>query len=352
MLCALATLFASNHGSAAEPIYSSPEETRRIRAAMPVQGRAAIYIYRRHDDAGGPSPAIWLNRYRVGRLLPDTFSALWVSAGRIEIRAEGVQTTRLPLTSEVGNIYLIRVSVIQTAQGPNARLTRVPPDARRNELAAIRLLKNPREIPAAPPKPRVAPAPSPPAPPAPKPKAEPKGAPAKRISPGKFSLILKAGTHTLTDDIQTLFGIDRSFDDKASGVYAVEGLYQLPHAITIGGEVISYSTEFTTSGLSAKHDVDVLEIFVNAKKYFRTDRRIQPFIGAGIGGARTDVSGPTISGAASGVAFQVMAGVEFRVKRVGLQAEVKHISADTEDDNSEKIDVSGTGIFLGVRLYF
>jgi len=301
MLCALATLFASNHGSAAEPIYSSPEETRRIREAMPVQGRAAIYIYRRHDDAGGPSPVIWLNRYRVGRLLPDTFSALWVSAGRIEVRAEGVQTTRLPLTSEVGHIYLIRVSVIQTAQGPNARLTRVPPDARRSELAAIRLLKNPREIPATLPKaaPAVTP-PPPPAPPAPTPKPEPKAAPAKQISPGKVSLILKAGTLTLTDDIQTLFGIDRSFDDKASGVYAVEGLYQLPHAITIGGEVISYATEFTTSGLSAKHDVDVLEIFFNAKKYFRTDRRIQPFIGAGIGGARTDVSGPTISGDAAG----------------------------------------------------
>ena len=157
---------------------------------------------------------------------------------------------------------------------------------------------------------------------------------------------------TLADDTQALFGIDRSFDDNASGVYAVEGLYQLPHAITVGGEVISYSTEFTTSGLSDKHDVDVLEIFFNAKKTFRTDWRIQPFIGAGIGGARTDVSGPSISGDAAGVACQVMAGVEFRVKRVGFQAEVKHISADTEDDNNENIDVSGTGIFLGVRLYF
>ncbi|MCZ6576502.1 MAG: hypothetical protein O6950_08660 [Gammaproteobacteria bacterium] len=185
MLCALAILFASDSGSAAEPIYSSPEETRRIRAALPVQGRAAIYIYRHHDDAGGPSPAIWLNRYQVGRLLPGTFTALWVSAGRIEIRTEGVQTTRLPLTSEVGNIYLIRVSVIQTAQGPNARLTRVPPDARRNELAAIRLLRNPREIPAA--LPTAAPAVTPPPPPkpqvapAPKPKAEPKGAPTFRL---------------------------------------------------------------------------------------------------------------------------------------------------------------------------
>ncbi len=229
----------------------------------------------------------------------------------------------------------------------------MPPDARRNELAAIRLLKNPREIPAT--LPTAAPAvtpPPPPAPPAPAPKPEPKAAPAKRISPSKFSLILKAGTLTLTDDIQTLFGIDRSFDDNASGVYAVEGLYQLPHAITIGGEVISYSTEFTTSGLSDKHDVDVLEIFFNAKKYFRTDRRIQPFIGAGLGGAQADVSGPSISGDVSGVAFQVMAGVEFRIKRVGLQVEVKHISADIEDDNNEKFDVSGTGIFLGVRVHF
>jgi opacity protein-like surface antigen len=116
--------------------------------------------------------------------------------------------------------------------------------------------------------------------------------------------------------------------------------------------VIGYSTEFTSVGASDTHDVDVLSVFVNARKYFRGGRRIQPFIGAGLGAATADISGPTITGDTFGLAYQLMAGVEFRVARVGLQVEAKHISAETEDENNEKIDVSGSGIFLGVGLHF
>jgi opacity protein-like surface antigen len=361
-LSALVIFAANDIVSAAEPIYGQPDETKRIRDAMPVPGRAIIYIYRRHDDTGGPSPVIYLNTYQVGRLLPGTFTSWRVSPGQIEVRAEGLQTTRLPLTSQAGNIYLIRVSVKESARGVNARLTRVRPDARASELAGTQLLKNPREIPAAlpkpapvaPPPPRVAPAPTPPpAPPPPKPKPKAKVAPAKQIPPTKAAVILKLGTLTLADDTQDLFGMDQTFDDTASGVYALEGLYQLPHGITIGGELIGYSTEFTTTGTTNKHDVDVLEFFVNAKKYFRSDRLIQPFVGVGVGAATTDVSGPTISGDTSGLAYQLMAGVEFRFNRVmGLQVEAKYIGAETEDDNNEKIDVSGTGVFLGVGLHF
>jgi hypothetical protein len=32
--------------------------------------------------------------------------------------------------------------------------------------------------------------------------------------------------------------------------------------------------------------------------------------------------------------------------------EAKHISAETEDENNEKVDVSGTGVFLGLGLHF
>jgi len=369
ILCALATVCASDIASAAAPIYGSAEETRRARDAMPPEGRSLIYIYRRPDDAGGSSPVIWINAYQVGRLVPGTFTAWRIAPGRVEIRVEGALTTRLPFTSEAGNIYLIRVSVIQIAQGPAARLARMPPGARRNELANTRILRNPRDIPATlpkalpvvppvvppppplPPEPRAAPAPPPPAPPAPELRAEPKAAPAKRISPSKFVLMLKTGTLTLAEDTQQILGIDRAFDDTVSGLYSIEALYQLP-AIAIGGEVIGYSTEFTSAGASDKHDVDVMNVFVNARKYFRSGRRIQPFIGAGLGAATADISGPTIAGDTFGLAYQLTAGVEFRVARVGLQAEVKHIGAETEDENNEKIDVSGTGAFLGVGLHF
>ncbi len=115
---------------------------------------------------------------------------------------------------------------------------------------------------------------------------------------------------------------------------------------------MSYSTEISTPGFSDKNDVDVFIIFANGKKYFRTDSRLQPFIGAGIGGASTDVSGPTIDGSTSGLAYQLMAGVEYRSKNFGVFAELKSISADTESDNNEKIDVSGTGFFAGIAFHF
>ena len=118
----------------------------------------------------------------------------------------------------------------------------------------------------------------------------------------------------------------------------------------VGGEILSYTAEFTTAG--NKHDVDVLSFLANAKKYFRTDSSLQPYIGAGLGVATTDISGPSISGNTSGLAYQLTAGLEYRSESIGVFGEIKTIGADTEDDSNENIDVSGTGFFAGVAFHF
>jgi len=351
-------LWASQAALAAAPVLGSTAESRYAREAAPAKGKAIIYIYRRHDDAAGLSPRIWLNTFEVGRLVPGTFTAWQLSPGRLEIRADGVETTRLSVTSEAGKVYLIRVSVSQTADGPNARLTRITPESGRADMAATQLLKNPRDVTATVVQAPVVPPPVVQAAPAPKPAPEPAPAttaveePAGPLAPGGFALLLKTGQLTLSSDTQKIGNIDRSVDDKASGLYAVEAYYQFRNGFTVGGEIMGYKTEITTPGFSDKNDVDVSIIFVNGKKYFRTDSRLQPYIGAGFGGASTDVSGPTINGSTSGFSYQLMAGVEYRGKNVGVFGEVKQISADTESDNNESIDLSGTGFFVGVALHF
>jgi len=361
LLIAFVALFASQIARAAPAVLGTTTESRYAREATPAKGKAIIYIYRRHDDPAGLSPPIWLNTFEVGRLPPGTFTAWQLSPGRLEIRTEGVAPSTLSVTSEAGKVYLIRVSVTQSAQGPSAQLARIAPESGRTDMAATQLIKNPREVsetaalvppPALPPKPAVAPRAEPPPPPAPaKAAAEPE-VPAGPLSPGGFALLLKGGQFTLSNDSQKIGNVDRDVNDKASGVYSIEAYYQLRNGFTVGVEYMGYSTEIHTPGFSDKNDVDVTGIFINGKKYFQTDSHFQPYIGAGLGGTSTDVSGPTINGSTSGFSYQVMVGAEYRGKSFGVFGEYKYINADTESDNNEKIDLSGSGFFAGISLHF
>jgi len=354
-------LIVSHLASAAVPVLGSTSESRYAREATPAKGKAIIYIYRRHDDPAGLSPPIWLNTFEVGRLLPGTFTAWQLSPGRLEIRTEGVAPSTLRVTSETGKVYLIRVSVTQSAQGPSAKLVRIAPEAGRADMASTQLIKNPREVsetaalvppPPSSPKPAAAPPPEPSPPPAPaKADAEPE-APVGPLSPGGFALLLKGGQFTLSNDRQEIGNVDRDVDDKASGVYSIEAYYQFRNGFAVGIEYMGYSSEISTPGYSDKNDIDVTTVFVNGKKYFRTDSHFQPYIGAGLGGTSTDVSGPTINGSTSGFSYQAMVGAEYRGKTFGVFGEYKYINADTESDNNEKIDLSGSGFFAGISLHF
>ena len=352
-LITLGMLLASQVSFAAVPVFGTTAESKYARELVPPQGKAIVYIYQREQDGTGVSPTIWLNNYEIGRIVPGSFTVWQLAPGRLGLRVGGTDPASLSLISQAGKVYLFRLSVTQTASGPKAQLESLPGNYR-GDLTTTRFIKNPRQltaeavqVPAKPITPPVATTK-----PVTKPKTKPRVERAVALEPGGMALLLKLGTLSLANDTQTILGTDRSFDKSASGPYAVEFYYQFQDSMTVGGEFLGYKATFTTTGFNDTHDVSVHVLLANAKQYYRTDTRLQPFIGAGVGVATTDVSGPTISGNTSGFAYQLMAGVEYRSENIGFFGEAKYVGANTKSSNDQNIDASGTGLFAGIVFHY
>jgi len=367
----LAVLLLMSHVVlAALPIFGSTTESNYARQLVPPENKAIVYIYQQRGDSGGVSPAIRINNYEIGRLVPGSFTVWKLSPGKLKIGVGGTHPTSVSIISQAGKVYLFRLSVVQTSNGPRSQLTGLP-GSFRSDLATMQLIKNPRtvtslaaRVPAKPAKPVKPPKQAVQVKPA-QAKSVQEREPAPRfdlssdstsqsdetMTPGGIGLMLKTGTLTLSDNAQTILGTARQFDESVSGLYAIEAYYQFDSGIAFGGEILGYTAEFTTAGID-KHDVDVTILFANVKNYFRVNSSLQPFIGAGIGAASTDISGSTISGNTSGIAYQLMAGIEYRGTDIGVFGEFKYVGADTESDSNESVDVSGTGILAGVSFHF
>jgi opacity protein-like surface antigen len=355
-------LSASQWVTAAEPQFGSDHETRYARNLVPRQGKALVYIYQRAQDGVGPSPTIWLNNYEIGRIVPGSFTVWQLAPGRLGLRVDGVEPVSLSLISQAGKVYLFRLSVTQTQAGPKAQLESLP-SSYRSDLAATRFIKNPLQV-----TPTLvqAPAPAKPVTPPPavatvaKPKPEVKTKPASppRSEPvpswqaGDVGLQLKLGSLSLSQQNQNILSSDRTFDKSASSPYGVEVYYQFDDGLVTGGELLGYKAHFTTTGLSDTHDVSVLMLLADVKQYYSTDSRLQPYLGAGIGVATTSVSGPTISGNTSGLAYQIEAGLEYRLASFGIFGEAKYLGAKTKSSNDQTVDVSTTGFFAGIAFHF
>ncbi len=340
---------------AAQPVFAPLSQTDYARKLPPPAGKALIYIYQPQQGNTANTPDIVLNNYKIGRLVPGSFSVWQLAPGQLNIRLEEQAGSSISLVSQAGKVYLFRITVANATS--QARIESLPASFR-NDLAATQLLKNPQAItqsktnvqPSPPPKPVAKPKASTPAPS--EPARATRTAPARPVPADGFAILLKTGALTLSEETQSILAADRQFDDSASSLFAVEGYYQYPSGLALGGELISYQAEFTTVGSNDTHDVDVLIALANVKKYFRSMHRFQPYIGAGIGLAVTDISGPTIFGNTSGAAYQLTAGAEYRGASVGVFAEYRLLGADTEDDNGQGVDVSGSGIFAGVAFHF
>ncbi|MDH3670687.1 MAG: porin family protein [Gammaproteobacteria bacterium] len=160
------------------------------------------------------------------------------------------------------------------------------------------------------------------------------------------ALIVKAGSFELSDDTQNISGVSLVFDEDASSVFSIEYEWGIDEVV-LGGELLSYSNDWD-SGLATSGDNDTLAIMFNVKRYFEISEPIQFYIGGGIGIASVDFDGPGGSADGDDLALQVMAGVTFRLKAVGIYTEVKSFSSEPEDDFGDDIDVSGTGLFGGI----
>lgn len=340
LLAGLCLISLSMPTFAAVPLASRSAD-RQAKSAAPPKNQAFVYAYRR-EDRSRVALTVTLNGRDSVQLDSRTFAMWRVKPGRIVINARGT-TSALAFTVQGGRVYYVEVSRLPSGV---PALRRVSFPIGRTEVYRSRLVKQgPRS--------RVVP-PAAPARSAPKPKAP---TPPPRRGPARFALMVKPGSFKINEESQTLSLTGTSytlqFDSSASSVFGLEGEWFIRPDISLGGEFVKFSSNYAIlSPTAANESTDTTVFLANAKRYFLPASSWQPYIGAGLGIAVVDFSGPTISGSTSGYALQAVGGVQWRRDQFALRAEYRYLKADTEDDAGQKVDMSGSGVFLGVGFYF
>lgn len=308
----------------------SAEDDRRAKQAVPVRGKALIYIYRKQDDSASVTP-VTLNGREVVRLEPQTFGLWNVEVGRNEIRAGG---KTLALQCEPGRTYFVELTILTGG----VALRQVSYAIGRTQTQQARLAGSPPRV-----APKTKPAPTAPA----------TAAVSTPVRRENFVLALKTGSFKLADESQTVIS-PQQFDSSASSLYAIEGEGFINDNLSVGGEYLHYSNAFTDvlSGVAGKMTTTVY--LVNAKYYFGSSAW-RPYVGGGLGAATSSFNGP-LTGDLGGVAVQAFGGVQWRWQWIGVRAEYKFLKANTDGTNTaggtEKMDASGSGFFLGASFHF
>jgi len=327
---------------AAVPL-ASRDADRYAKSAAPPKDQAFVYAYRREDRSDITLTVTLNGRYTV-RLDSRTFAMWKVKPGRIEVTARGT-TSALAFTVQGGRVYYVEVSRLPSGV-PALRQVSFP--IGRTEVYRSRLVDQGAAA-------RVAP-PAAPTPAKPARRAAATPPPARRQGLDRFALMIKPGSFKINTQSQTLnlstgtFALQ--FDSSSSSVFGLEGEWFVRPDISLGAEIVKFSNNYTIASPAASESTDTIAFLVNAKRYFLPASDWQPYIGAGLGGATVDFAGPTITGSTSGIALQAVGGIQWRRDQFALRAEYKYLKANTEDDSGQKVDMSGSGFFLGIGFYF
>jgi hypothetical protein len=313
----------------------------QAKQAVPSKGMALLYVYRR-QDGGNRSAAVMLNGKEVTKLSPLTFGLWNVGSGRLEIR---VDSKVLALDIESGRIYFIEltqspaaVTLRQVSYAEGRQQTfqsqlasSVPEQDRRTEESA----------PVAKPAPARSAA-----------SKTPHRSPAREDWRREdWLLSLKLASLSLSGDSQDILGATRDFDSPSSTL-DIELENFLNGNLSVGGEYIQYSSDFSTEVTPGDGKLAAKLYFGTAKLYFGAPGASwRGYAGAGAGWVTADFSG-ALTGGAAGPAACAMLGLQWRHENLGVRAEYKLIHAETEDGNGEKVDASANGFGVGMSIYF
>ena len=165
----------------------------------------------------------------------------------------------------------------------------------------------------------------------------------------RFSVSISTGQFAVSSTKQTLAGLSSTYDASSKSVLSLQGEWRDTSGIAVGGELYTYSNDISTSGSAPDAKQDAMAFMVNAKYYVRTGMGLQPFVGAGLGLASATYSG-TLTGSATGMAYQALLGAELRLSRATLHLQYKFLSAAIGSPDS--ISVGGSGILFGAGFLF
>jgi opacity protein-like surface antigen len=166
-----------------------------------------------------------------------------------------------------------------------------------------------------------------------------------------FAVIVKSGTVQLWDDDQRLDLVDRHFDDNSRRTLAVAWEVRNAKEVALGMEYMTFRHDFSPPVNG--HTKTQVWMF-NAKKYFSPNRVLHPFIGIGLGWGHVKYDdGQGNVDRDVNVALQATGGVEFRIgENFGLYTEVKGLASNTDGEEANQFDFSGTGFMAGISLIF
>ena len=382
LLAVLCSLFSARPAHAQE----------NLQRAIPPPGKALVFVFRVDREPLAAQVPVIVNKEVIGELANGTFVAATVSPGPTQLRIGQRLVSTLSFVATADQSYFVRVEALDGRTLVRIVANPVSEPEGRRSLAQSRfvgvapvvvippVVTRPVAVPpvAAPPvaapavvaPPVVAPpvaapqvvapvvvtppvvAPAPPAEPAamqPTPARE-VAAPTEPRRESAFALIANAGTFKLANENQLVAGFASTYDTTSKSVFGIEAEWRSKSGFAVGGEVFSYKNDLVSAATIPIAQQEVLAFMVNGKYYFRAASWFYPFLGAGIGAAKATYSGG-LTGNASGLAYQGLAGMEFRFKPVGLYVQYKNLASKTGTTGNE-VKVGGSGVLAGVSISF
>jgi len=339
--------------------------------ATPPPGRALVFVFRNDRVPLTAQVPVVVNTELLGELANGTFVTATVSPGNTYLRIGDRLLSTLYFVAAANQSYFVRVDATYGLSLVRTDVQLVGETEGRRSLEQSRYVgRAPSAVAAAPrpPQPSVTPAPPPPppsvapVPPPPPPIVAPtpaaaQPAPEPAVSaptePGReseFALIVSAGTFKLANGNQTVAGLPSTYDTTSKSVFGIEAEWRSGAGFSVGGEVFSYKNDLVSTAANPNAQQEVLAFMVNGKYYFRAASWFYPFVGAGIGVAKATYSGG-FTGDATGLAYQGLAGMEFRFKPIGVYVQYKNLSAKTGDSGNE-VKVGGSGFLAGISISF
>ncbi len=366
------------------------EDARR---ATPPPGKALVFVFRNDRVPLAAQVPVIVNTELLGALENGTFVTATVSPGNTYLRIGDRVLSTLFFVATPNQIYFARIDATYGLPLVRTEVQLVSETEGRRSLEQSRFVggapsavaaaprpPQPSVTPAPPPKkpsvavapppppPSVTPVPPPPppsvasAPPPPPPIVAPApvaarptpepvvSAPTEPGRKSEFALIASAGTFKLANGDQVVAGLPSTYDTSSKSVFGIEAEWRFGSGFAVGGEIFSYKNDLVTTGANPNAQQEVLAFMANGKYYFRAASWLYPFVGAGVGLASASYSGG-LSGSATGLAYQGLAGMEFRFKPVGVYLQYKNLSAKTGDSGKE-VKVGGSGFLAGISISF
>lgn len=308
-------------------------------AAEAPPSKALVYIFQ-GETGHFAKLLVSVNGRQIESLPKNTYIALAADPGTHEISTAAAGRTATPLTVEANQTYYVLQQVGRDGMATHRVLTRAE---------AQSLLASYRSV-------RAAPASTTPSRAAPvtagsySPPPAPSAAPPPATTGRRFAVTPKIGSYKLKDASQEWLDVSSRVKTKASNVFAVSGEYEFGNGFALEPEALFFKTAWVQAD-GARGSFDATIITLNGKYRFGTSKVFRPFFGAGGGAGSASFDGD-ITGSTGGAVFQVFAGAEVRFDAIGIHLEYKYVSAETEDDDSNVVDMSGKGAFAGISIHF